>query len=324
MAIKRTTPTYIEPLRISEDRKGFVIENGTLPERISLYAQYLDNLQKGSEPFLTENELDILEKKIEESTKDSDILFNIRRLFNGCLTFARQLMTLSKNWQAEAEGLAVLCTRWEGYEKTAHIINRLLGELNNQSLINLKDNKKQVISILNEVLSYKETESQPDVEYRILLQKSLPLFKEDSLYSNSAIQVTPYIGGENGLYIQIENKIKSATETLQMLKAAVVTFTKFITTPIKIGKGTKMTIGESIIPEIVESLVKYPDYFPFMGNMDSGKFLRERRGSTSLPFKKEYAVIPSYQEVTLVPQYVESAKGHLKFAFGDFYDQKKY
>lgn len=330
---RRITGTPLPPVhKIDPFTVDNIIKKGDLNQKIILHFKDNEgNPVTGADHLLTDEQREELDKalKAPEAVKP---LSKATILYWLSVKYARHLLSLRRAYQAKAEALATICTKWEGYDNQAKTIDKFIdgffispktkeeGKKFADPRHSKKELEKALDSFFNISVEDKEGEATPireGVVFRARQEGTDPEGKP--IYRTYAD-----IFGKDGLYKKIKEKRKEAEEALQQYKAGIEQFIDFITTERTFVPGTSVNPYVFLIRPSVVAVLKNPDYTDFMNEANSGKYFefrlkqKQERGEPITEADIKRAVFPDYNQVKPTKKQMLSQKQWIKNYFNDF------
>lgn len=307
---RKTTTAGEKPAKKIQKTNEEILESGTALERAALWVRNHDSKVSYSKGrgFLSEEEEDKLWNSF-KSAKEKKLVKDLFNIGSCSIEYAKVLVGLRKQWQTAAAELTILLTRWEGYEREAKHLNKIL------SITHTSGSSEEVELLKQGISSFRYD----GAELRFLPTSA-----------DEAPQVEIIVEGEDTknqkwLYNQIKEKQENAAEMLSLFKSWLEPFSEFLMQEVTIGYGQKIFLYFHI-PAPVESLMDYPDATEMMYHPEMNKFfsyrLRQMReqgkGDQITPEMEKWALIPDYNQVGTIPNQMMAAKRRIATEFPDF------
>lgn len=203
------------------------------------------------------------------SPQDVEIFHIGEEIHRAAVKYKKVIVAVQSEWQAEAEALGVLLTRWDGYNKAAETANALLSTLPPDSIAEIFGK-----------------------EY---------FTDEEATLKFDGDRFTADIEGENGLYSKIESQRQRAKLSLEILQATILPFQSLMYT-----KGT-MPDGESFyyfwfMPMDIEDMLR--EVFMLELDCDSINekfFAYHLRQKTEMEEAVRPVITPLEERLALIP-----------------------
>lgn len=300
-----------------------IIDEGDALRRAILYLSNFDARTTYKRGILTEGQFHRLKESF-TTKKEREILNEVGLFYDALINYTKYLIGLRKMWQTEAGNIALLCTKWEHYDREAEGWSIILQRLYEGSMI-AKDTEGNPIDFHNpqivETYFRKLWQGDPkEVELRAVEtakdEQGRPLFK-----------LVADVDIKGGLYSKIEEQRDEAQYILELLRSGIEPFSDFLLTDIPLLTGGTLFPYTTILPRNAEAMLDYPDAIAFMHDPQGDKYfsyrIRQRRekGETITPEEEHRAVIPDYNQTHVNAHGTASAIRKLKEYFPNYYDR---
>lgn len=323
---EQTTPTDNgKNLPDPEEMYERIISKGKPLERAILYVHNFDLKNYLGRGVLTEGQRVRLRETF-KTEKQKAVLSEVGRIYDGLFEYSRfYLLTTRKMWEANAWELVTLCQKWEEADRLADTLTKtyytqilpFVAKMEAEGYTGESPYSEEAFKkYVSEVWSIDRKQGiTPRVEQSGTDEEGRPHFK-----------IVADVDGKKGLYSRIVKKSEEAETTLNILRGAVEPFYNYLLTQIPLKTGGTLFPYTTILPDMAESILDYPDSIPAMTEPRMEKYfafrLRQRRekGETITPEEEKRAVIPDYKQAEDVESFMFAGKRNLYKNLPEYYD----
>lgn len=316
-----STPTDDEgdPLNFNQ-----TIESGTALQRALLYLSDFDAHNTFGKGILTKGQNTRLKESF-KTQEERNILQEIGRFYDSLINYTKYLIGLRKMWQTEAGNIALLCQKWEHYDREAEGWSAILKQLYKGSMTATNDNGEPIdLHSAKAVEEFFRKFWQGDPKEATL--KAVQTSKDDEGRPLYRLEADVDIKG--GLYSRIEEQQETAQGILDLFRSGSTIF-RLSLSDVPLQTGGEIFPYTALLPRNAEMILDHPDAISFMRDPQGEKYfayrIRQRReaGETITPEEEHRAVIPDYNQATETPHGLDSAERHLRKYFPNYYPLKK-
>ena len=321
---EQTTPTDNDK-NLPDPKETYerIISKGKPLERAILYVHNFDLKNYLGRGILTEEQRKRLRETF-KTEKQEAVLREVGNIYDGLFEYSRfYLLTTRKMWESIAWELVTLCQKWEEADLLAETLTKIyytqilpfvtkMECYTGESPYSEEAFKKYFSEVWN--IDRKQGIT-PRVEQSGTDEEGRPLFK-----------IVADVDGKKGLYSRIIKKREEAETILNILRGAVEPFSNYLLTQIPLKTGGTLFPYTTILPNMAESILDYPDSIPAMTEPRMEKYfafqLRQRRekGETITPEEEKRAVIPDYNQAEEVESFMFAGKRNLYKNLPEYYD----
>ena len=316
--------TKEETLPDPEEMYDRIISKGKPLERAIHYVHNFDLKNYLGRGILTEGQRVRLRETF-KTEKQKAVLSEVGKIYDGLFEYSRfYLLTTRKMWEANAWELIALCQKWEEADRLAETLTRtyytqilpFVAKMEEEDTGESPYSEEAFKKYVSEVWSIDRKQGiTPRVEQSGTDEEGRSLFK-----------IVADVDGKKGLYSRLIKKSEEAETTLSILRGAVEPFSNYLLTQIPLKTGGTIFPYTTILPNMAESILDYPDSIPAMTEPQMEKYFafrlrqRKEKGETITPEEEKRAVIPDYNQAEDVESFIFAGKRNLYKNLPEYYD----
>ena len=269
-----------------------ILEDGTLIEKLRLYFSSGDLGGYFGTKGLSKKQVAKIAASV-RTKEDRALVEECTKEYGAVLRYGEKMRFAFKSFQATYSLLAMLLNKWESYERRAEDYTQLYNSI-----------KNHVGSLADEAFTAAVLKN--------VVRDCIKGAKFDgaTLYFDEAItSFKVKVDGKGGLYSQIQEEAKMATEDMRIFKAYAVVIDKFIAEEATLSFfpiSIQMSLENAEEERYTRYLVKNLSYFRSELNR------RKEEGETITPEEEQKAVIPDFYEVEPLEMMYKSCQKLIK------------